>query len=119
MKETEDYYFGSFNDDNIYYDFDNEKMIFTNVHNNEKPVADDVEKPTSANDLTDLGVLLVKLAIRKEADTHEKLIEEIKTCVAPKDMYKVIHGKEADSGANFAGTVYELIMKMLGKNIPK
>lgn len=69
--------------------------------------------------MSHLGVLLTKLAIRKEAETNEKLIEEIKPCVAPKDLYKVIHGADADGGANFAGTIYELIMKLLGKHIPK
>jgi len=64
-------------------------------------------------------VLLTKLAIRKEVETNEKLIEELKPCVSPKDLYKVIHGADPDGAANFAGTVYELIMKLLGKHIPK
>lgn len=33
-------------------------------------------------------------------------------------MYKVIHGTDAEAEANFSGTVYELIMKLLGKVIP-
>lgn len=35
MKETDNYYFGSFNDENMYYDFDNDKVIMTNVNVNE------------------------------------------------------------------------------------
>jgi len=34
-------------------------------------------------------------------------------------MFKVIHGKDAEADANFSGTVYELIMKLLGKVIAK
>jgi len=75
---------------------------------------DGYEAPTSANDLSDLGILLVKLAVRKEADTHEKILDEIKPLIAAKDLFKVIHGKEPESGTNFEGTIYEFIMKLLG-----
>jgi len=80
---------------------------------------DGYEAPTSADDLSDLGVLLVKLAMRKEADTHEKILDEIKPLIAPKDLYKVIHGKEAESGVNFEGTIYEFIMKLLGNVVSR
>jgi hypothetical protein len=59
MKETDSYYFGCFNDENIFYDFDNDKVIMTNVNVNEKTLPAGEDKPTPEMDLADIGVLLV------------------------------------------------------------
>jgi len=91
----------------------------TNINNNEKALPEGEDAPSSEEDLSDLGFLLTQLAKRKPAETDEALIQELKPCVSPKDLYRVIHGESPDSSANFAGTIYEFIMKLLGKVIPR
>jgi hypothetical protein len=65
--------------------------------------------------MTDLGKLLIKLAMRKETESDAKFEELLKSCDKPEALFKVIHGTDAAAGSNFAGTIYELIMKLLGK----
>lgn len=66
-----------------------------------------------------MGILLIQLSIREELDTNEKLLEKLRPVIAGKDIYKIIHEKDAPEGANFAGTFYEMILKLLGKNLAK
>lgn len=42
-------------------------------------------------------------------------MDSIKTLTSAKDVYKLIHGKDAEGKASYAGTIYDLIMKLLGK----
>lgn len=66
---------------NIYYDLDENKLVFINLYNNAKPVPSTFKKPTDKDDFVDLGILLIQLLIRSPKDTKEALIEDLRKVI--------------------------------------
>jgi len=102
---------------NLYYDVDEDKIVFVNLYDNPKPVPSSFVKPDIEDDLVDFGILLVQLIIRQPKDTRESLIDALRDIITVGQLYELIHGEAASAKTNFHGTIYELIMRCFGKNI--
>jgi len=57
-------YFGNLRLNNLYYDADEDKIVFVNLYDNPKPVPSTFVKPDISDDLVDFGILLIQLTIR-------------------------------------------------------